>query len=204
MSKRNLRRNFKSQQLKLVQRGSRSGLCFGGSLMTKAKNRTARPISSRDPMHLVLRSSKAKGIFSFGHRFNLKRVNEIVRRHCEKYGVKLIEYSNNYNHLHLLAKFPSRAVYLRFIRSLTGHLVLAVTGANRLRSLKDYFGEKGFWDYRPFSRVVRSWRGYRIARDYVVLNQLEAAGILPKRSGRLRALQKGERHWFQPSRRSQT
>ncbi len=163
--------------------------------MTKAKNRHARPISSKDPMHLVLRSTKAKGAHSFGNK-NAARVRGVVDRNCKRYGVKLIQYSNNFNHLHLLVKFPSRAIYLRFIRSLTGHLVLTVTKANKFAGLKKIFGENGFWDFRPFTRVVRSWRGYVVAKDYVTLNELEALAILPKRGGRLRAVEPGERHYF--------
>ena len=164
--------------------------------MTKAKNRHARPVSSKDPMHLVVRSTKAKGAFSLRSTKNVVIVNRIVKAHCERYGVKLIEYSNNFNHLHLLVKFPSRAIYLRFIRSLTGHLALAVSGASKLANLKAIFGKTGFWDFRPFTRVVRSFRGYRIARDYVVLNQLEALDILPVRLERLKAVADSERHLF--------
>lgn len=145
-------------------------------------------------MHLVLRSSKAKGQFSFGHK-NAGRVRQIVDAHCSRYGVKLIEYSNNFNHLHMLLRFPSRAVYLRFIRSITGHIALAVTKANKNEGLKTILGGK-FWDFRPFTRVIRSWRGYRVALDYVTLNQLEALAIIPKRSGRLRDVESGERHLF--------
>ena len=179
----------------------KSELRFGGSLMKKAKFRRARPISSKDPMHLVLRSSKAKGSHSFGHK-NAGKVHKIITTHCKRYGVKLIEYSNNFNHLHLLVKFPSRALYLRFIRSLTGHLALAVSGASKLKSLKDIFGKKGFWDFRPFTRVVRSWRGYRIARDYVLLNQLESQDVLPERKGRLREVLPTEQYWFRTARSS--
>lgn len=215
----------RSKQIPFDKKAFRNELRFGGALMKKTKGRLGhRPVSTRAPMHLVLRSSKAKGRFGFGYQSNLKKVNEIVRKTCAKYGVKLIEYSNNYNHLHLLVKFPSRAVYLRFIRSLTGHLALAVTGANRTRALRDIFAvpassketknprskkqtdqidnpgsTKGFWDYRPFTRVVRSWRGYRIVRDYVILNQLEAFEIIPKRSGRLRDVEPGEHHYFRRS-----
>jgi REP element-mobilizing transposase RayT len=146
-------------------------------------------------MHLVLRSTKAKGAHSFGNK-NAARVRSIIDNHCGRYGVKLVQYSNNFNHLHLLLKFPSRAVYLRFIRSITGSLALAVTKASKRNSLKSIFGEDGFWDFRPFTRVVRSLRGYFIARDYVTLNELEAEGILPKRSGRLRVVGRGERHLF--------
>lgn len=108
--------------------------------------------------------------------------------------MKLIEYSNNFNHLHLLVKFPSRAIYLRFIRSLTGSIAMAATGAKKLKALALLVGKKGSWDYRPFSRVVKSYRGYKIAKDYVVLNQLEAAGVLPKREGRLKDVDESERH----------
>lgn len=120
----------RSPQMKLESSFIRSELRFGGTLTKKLKGRGARPVSSKDPMHLVLKSSKAIGRFGFGYKSNVRKVNEIVFKHCSKYGVKLIEYSNNFNHLHLLAKFPSRAVYLRFIRSLTGSLALAVSGAS--------------------------------------------------------------------------
>lgn len=186
----------RSSQMKFQSAQIRSELRFGGSLMKTAKGRGARPVSSKDPMHLVLRSTKAKGRFGFAYKTNLKRVNDVVRRHCLKYGVKLIEYSNKFNHLHLLVKFPSRAIYLRFIRSLTGALALAVTGASKLKSIKSLFGRRGFWDSRPFTRVVRSYGGYKVAKDYVVLNQLEAEGILPKPEGRLREASPSERHHF--------
>ena len=38
---------------------------FGGSLLGKANARERRPISTKRPMHLVLRSSLAKGRYSF-------------------------------------------------------------------------------------------------------------------------------------------
>lgn len=192
----------RSSQIKFDSLKSRSGLAFGGSLSKKANGRGARPISSKDPMHLVLRSTKAKGKFSLGHSSNVRRVNEIIQKNCVKYGVKLIEYSNNFSHLHLLAKFPSRALYLRFIRSVTSSIAIAVSGANKLKALKEIFGAKGFWDFRPFTRIVKSFRGYKIARDYVVLNQLEAMGIVPKREGRLRDVETGERHHFRRPKKS--
>lgn len=186
----------KSSQLKLDANFRNPKLFFGGSLTTKSSGRVARPISSKDPMHIVLKSTKAKGQFSFGYKSNVRKVNEIVQKKCVKYGVKLIEYSNNFTHLHLLAKFPSRAIYLRFIRALTAYLALAVSGASKLKCLKAIFGKKGFWDFRPFTRVVKSFRGYKVARDYVVLNQLEALDILPKRKGGLRDVESGEWHLF--------
>jgi putative transposase len=169
---------------------------FGGTLLKKAKNRHDRPVSSKHPMHLVLKSTQAKGRFGFGTSVNAKKIRSIIDDHCSRYGVKKIQYSNNFNHLHLMVKFPSRRIYLKFIRSLTASIALAVSGASKLKSLKSIFGGKKFWDFRPFSRVVFGWRGYTIAKDYVILNQLEALEILPKRKGRLRDILPGERHYF--------
>ncbi|MGE0764813.1 MAG: hypothetical protein AB7N80_16185, partial [Bdellovibrionales bacterium] len=33
-----------------------------------------------------------------------------------------------------------------------------------------------FWDYRPFSRVVRGLRAYLSLKDYVEINELEGLG----------------------------
>jgi hypothetical protein len=50
----------------------------------------------------------------------------------------------------------------------------------------------GLWKYRPFSRVVRGWRAYKIVRDYIQLNEQEARGKIPFRKSRLRGLSSGE------------
>jgi REP element-mobilizing transposase RayT len=44
------------------------------------------------------------------------------------------------------------------------------------------------WKYRPFSRVVRGWRPYKIVRDYIRLNELEAQGRIPYRAHRLKGM----------------
>jgi len=44
-----------------------------------------------------------------------------------------------------------------------------------------------FFDQRPFTRIVNGWtRAYSAAKDYVVLNQMEAAGIIPHNRNRKR------------------
>ena len=155
---------------------------FGGSLMRLAKNRRARPISTRDTMHVILKSKMATGKFSFGYRSNPTAIKRTLDRHCQKYGVKLVSYSNNFNHLHLHLKFPSRGVYLRFIRSLTATIAMLVTGAAKTRGLPKISGALRFWDARPFTRIVRGVRGFRAVENYIRINQLEALGLLPKRS----------------------
>jgi hypothetical protein len=42
-------------------------------------------------------------------------------------------------------------------------------------------GQK-FWKYRPHTRLIQSWRqAFRAAKQYVVLNQLEAEGFISRK-----------------------
>jgi hypothetical protein len=44
------------------------------------------------------------------------------------------------------------------------------------------------WKYRPFTRVVRGFRAYKIVRDYIQLNEKEATGEIRYSKQRLRGL----------------
>jgi hypothetical protein len=44
------------------------------------------------------------------------------------------------------------------------------------------------WKYRPFTRVVRGFKAYKIVRDYIQLNEKEATGEIRYSKQRLRGL----------------
>jgi hypothetical protein len=44
------------------------------------------------------------------------------------------------------------------------------------------------WKYRPFTRVVRGFRAYKIVRDYIQLNEKEATGEICYSKQRLHGL----------------
>ena len=96
-------------------------------------------------MHLVLRSSGAKGEFSF-------------RRP---------------NHARAILDFGNRFAYVPFIRAVTTAIAMAVTG--RTRWAKSKFQGK-FWDYRPFTRAIKSYRDYLNVNDYIQVNKWEGEG----------------------------
>ena len=48
------------------------------------------------------------------------------------------------------------------------------------------------WKYRPFTRVMRGWKAYKITRNYVQLNEQEALGNIPYKKQRLKGLSAGE------------
>lgn len=174
------------KQLDLVPREkSKYRAQFGGSLMTTRAGRAKpRSVSTRETMHVVLRSTHARGEWSFRRPRNESRVQRIVAGATHKYGVKLISLANVGNHLHMQLKFGSRQGYLRFIRVVTGAIakhVMSAACADDSRTVVRKRGERGgrfhFWDRRPFTRIVVSLNAILNLRDYVAINRLEGAGF---------------------------
>lgn len=146
---------------------------FGGRLL-KGNPKGRRPLDSKLPTHLVLRSRAS--LLRLPKTY--LKVNEVVERVCRKHGVRLYRYANVGNHLHLLVRLRSRRSWSAFIRELTGRVAqIALELKPREKSLVR------FWRYRPFTRVVRGWKkAFRVACEYVGLNQLEADGMIDRRS----------------------
>jgi hypothetical protein len=156
---------------------------YGGSLLkTRAGRSRPRPLETRTTMHLVLRSSKAKGPWSFKQTKNEKRIREIVSKFSAKHGVKVLSLANVGNHLHFQIKLSNRYTYRPFIRATTAAIAMAITGASRWKPLKTKASDR-FWDRRPFTRIVHGLRAFLDLRDYVRLNQMEGEGM-PREIGR--------------------
>ena len=141
---------------------------FGGhSFKTNAKSK--RPMSSKLPVHLAMRTDGRKFSMRKPRAFGL--VNKIVYRTAEKYGVRIYEFGNVGNHLHLLIKLPHIREWAGFIRELSGRI------AQEMQELKGPKKGEKFWIFKPFTRVVASWRkAFQDCRDYVILNHLEGEG----------------------------
>jgi REP element-mobilizing transposase RayT len=149
---------------------------FGGELMKTRKGRLGfRPLVTKTTMHLVLRSTKAKGEWSFRAQSNDQKIREIIERFSAKYAVRVLSLANVGNHLHLQIQLFKRNFYKPFIRAITSAIAMAVTGASRWNKLKNESKDK-FWDYRPFTRIVVGRRAFLTLRDYIRINILEGQG----------------------------
>jgi len=159
----------------------------GGELMKTRHGRSRpRPLSARHSMHLVLRSSKARGEWSFRKKGNPQKINVLVQKFSKRYGVKVISLANVGNHLHFHLKLSDCETYPAFIRALTASIAMAVTGASRWKPFKNCLQEvssdinskasQKFWDYRPFTRFVKGVRAFLKMQDYIEINQLEGIG----------------------------
>jgi hypothetical protein len=123
----------------------------------------------RRPLHLVLRSSRAKGSWSL--HVHERKARLLTHRLAARFHVRVYRLANSGNHLHLLVKAPTREASQNYLRALAGMLARAVTGARKGRPVGK------FWDHLAFSRVVAWGRDFLRTRGYLVINELEAVGM---------------------------
>jgi len=144
-------------------------LAHGGDLR-KGKRKTARPLDPRRPLHVTLRSSRARGQWSL-LRTGLKgRLHALLVDLAERNGIRVYRYANVGNHLHLLVSFRSRSEFQRFLRSFAGRAAILATGARKGRAVN------GFWDKLAYSRVVGWGLDFLAVGRYLTKNFLEGEG----------------------------
>jgi REP element-mobilizing transposase RayT len=153
---------------------------FGGTSL-KGNPREARPLSTKRPVHLVMRSSLAKGDRSLLKRGRSQEIEKLVRSLAKAKGVKLYRFANSGNHLHFLMLPSSRRAFQAYIRAISGVIARMSLGVERGRA-------KGirFWDARPFTRIVEWGREFKTVSAYVIQNTLEAIGFIPYQTRKLK------------------
>lgn len=170
------------------------GAQHGGEL-AKGKRKTFRPVDPKQALHVVLRSSKAKGALSMLHPKHCNHVESFVRKTARRWGVRIYRFANVGNHIHLLIQVPTREAWKRFSKELSGGIAQIVTGARKgaaLTRTKDMSvpesAQRAFWDHLLFTRIVSFGRDFQGVGRYLIKNLFEAAGV-PMR----RLLEKGFR-----------
>jgi REP element-mobilizing transposase RayT len=154
---------------------------YGGELRKKAKNRGHRPLVFRSgTVHLCLRSTKAVGRHSFLSPSIKKPVEDFVRSFSTRKGVQLLSYANVGNHIHLHVKLINTTLYRAWIRGLSSGLAMMAMGLEGFKKLRDQ-GKK-FWDQRPFSRVIQSFKHFLTTKAYIEINILEGMGMSRKQA----------------------
>lgn len=143
-----------------------------GGQHSVGRRKGQRPLDSKRPIHLVLRSSHAKGPLSL--ILYSKWIRELLGRLTRRWGIVLYEFSCNSNHLHLLIRAKSREGFGHFLRAFAGAVAMKVTGACKGKP----FGKR-FWDTLAFSRLAEWGKSFRALKKYVIRNSLEALGVIP-------------------------
>lgn len=147
----------------------------------RGRRKRARPVDPKQAIHLVLRSSQAKGKWSLLHPQHCNAVESELCRTAKKWGVQVYRFANVGNHLHLLLRPRTRRAFQGFLREFSGKIAMRITGAVKARGLKENPGGRHFWDHLAFTRIVRWGRDYdRVAR-YLLKNLFESMGVPMKR-----------------------
>ena len=153
-----------------------------GGIVRKGRRKLARPFDRRRSMHVVLRSTRARGSWSFLHRRHKGYIHALLVDLCEEYGVKLYKYENVGNHLHLLVRFPTRPQMQAFLRVFAQRVMFLVTGARKGQP------QGRFFDAIAYSRVVDCGREFKVMKAYIWKNTLEALGFSRSQVAFYRAL----------------
>ncbi len=131
--------------------------------------KTARPLDSRRPILITMKSNVARGASSLLNALHLSKIKKIIQRQARKCGIKIHRLALLRNHLHVMVSFGKRVLFQNFLRATPGLIARLVTGASRKKPLGK------FWSAICHTRVVRGGRRDYINTDrYVQANQLEA------------------------------
>jgi REP element-mobilizing transposase RayT len=164
-----------------------SGKSHGGELSLN-KRKSFRPIDPKQALHVVLRSSKARGELSLLHPKHCNSIHRFVQKSARRWGIRVYRFANVGNHIHLLIQVPTREAWKRFAKELSGGIAQIVTGAQKGSSLarsKDNAipesAKRGFWDHLLFTRIVSFGRDFTQMGRYLIKNLFESAGVPMKR-----------------------
>ena len=135
---------------------------FGGSTL-KSNPKTTRPMDSKLPLHVVLRAKHS--VFRLPTTYAY--VNGLVHKIAKQNGIQIYKYANVGNHIHLAIRGVKPQIWARFIRILTGTLALKLKKFLKI--------SEPFWNGRPYTRVVRSWKSaFQKVLRYIDLNIIES------------------------------
>ena len=140
-----------------------------GGVGTKNHRKLERPLSTKKWIHLVLKSDKAVGQLSFLKPAHQIFVRQLLHAKALKFGVKIADYANVGNHLHLKIRITSRESFKKFLKSVTAQIARKITGARKGKP----FGR--FWQGLAFTRILTSRLEEINLKGYIEANRREAS-----------------------------
>lgn len=181
---------------------NRSTKIHGGELSI-GRRRARRPLTTKSPVHVVLRSD-----FAYGGRCLMKHhklIYAILRKASKRFRISVYERAICGNHIHLLVRGKKRIDLQNFFRVVAGHIAqkillqFPISPRERLSTkLLNRRAQRGgapaipenkckhpknqykFWQALVFSRLLSGWGSeFRKAKNYIVQNTLEALKLIP-------------------------
>ena len=185
----------------------------GGALSVSCR-RSRRPLSTKMPLHVTLRSD-----FAFGRKSLLKHqslINHIGKKFSRRFGVKIYRQAICGNHIHLVIRGTNREGLQNFFRVFAGHVAQQILSSvpilmserskvrggapadfalnpaqMKRRHSKPVVSRPGclknqrkFWALLTYTRVLSWGREFKTVCSYILKNTLEALLIIAYRPRR--------------------
>jgi REP element-mobilizing transposase RayT len=153
---------------------SKSRISHGG--VTKGRRKIFRPLDRKRRLHIVLKSSHARGTKSFVN--NKLKVAALIESKAKVYGVVIHGCEIMRDHIHLFVSFKSRELIQSFMKVTAGLIARSITKATKGKP----FGKR-FWDGLAFTRIITGRRDFATMRNYLAKNEVEREdGTLNRRA----------------------
>ena len=120
---------------------------FGGELLI-GKRKTQRPLSTKKPIHLVLRSDTVKLFTPYN-----SSLEKLIYRTAGRFQIRIYDLALNWNHIHAVIMINDRKDYVAFIRALTS--LISTKIKSKLKNLTTVF------TLRPFTRILEWGRDFK-------------------------------------------
>jgi REP element-mobilizing transposase RayT len=153
----------KITSLKLKSRLIPNPSSFGGEL-NSGRRKSKRPLSIKDPIHLVLRTNSTVLFSPY-----LIKVATCLKFTAHQFNIQVNEVAFNFNHVHLVIKIKSRADYVKFIRALTCRFTFLAR--KRMACALVKLKKIKIFNLRPFTRIISGNRDRKNIFSYIQKNQ---------------------------------
>jgi REP element-mobilizing transposase RayT len=207
-----------NKQLSLVKSHWKFRYSHGGSLRNHRLGRGARPLSTKEPLHLVFKGNRSLMRRGYRSPLGFQICNAVIKKYAKKFFVQIEQQAICGDHIHLLVRFSKRSQGQHFLRVVAGQIAqqfekngflkasvkvtdtqsrtqnhgitraVTDTSSGQDNASEATATKPKLWKYRPFSRVVKAWRDYLGLKSYVRLNEKEATKEIPYRKERLKGL----------------
>ena len=182
------------KQQAFLQTKSKHRYSAGGKLRNLKDGRGVRPLSPKKPLHAVFKTHKHMLRSGLRTPQNFALVNQVIQKYAKKFFVKLEQFTIQNDHVHFVIRTSKRSNFQAFFRVVAGQIAQQMGKLGRLHIPKTHLpkNQQKLWQYRPFTRVVLGFKGFRVVMNYVRLNEKEARGVIPYRKNRTRGLSQDE------------
>ncbi len=194
----------KSKQTSFLTSKTNHQFSHGGELRSKRAGRGQRPLSTKEPLHVVFKVNKSTlKLKTLRGPKEFRCLHQILKKYAQRFLVKIEQISVQNDHIHLLIRTSRRSQFHHFFRVCSGQISQQfrrlgflkfkyVTDTHKTHNSHSTANKLNFWKHRPFSRVIRGFKAYKVVKNYIQLNEKEAMGLIPYRKTRLKGLSLAE------------